>query len=298
MRIRAQTGTIKIWFGLLKLAIAQGLPINEQFYASWGSRDELRKMRFNRWWRERGEKLFEEATPKVELAEATEDWLTVRIPTSLTSVDVKQQVSRMVVKQRGTKRIRRRTTLSFDGDVKYRTLKQYERLLEVEFDPRNGGKTIEAKTEALRDVYRQIKLRMDKQKATLRQRGGRLVSAKFRSRDPDSFGSAAEIRKGIDPKKVSRWRLSGKILLLNVSQGEFPGKNYYGAQLAKKLRARLDQLGLDDIGVSRRNVGGGRIREDRTRIRVRTSKKKAEAESLRAYGSIKMPNRWGAAEES
>src|SRR6266478_1024414 len=205
MKIQAQTGTIKIWFGLLKLAIAQGLPINEQVYGVWGTRDELTKIRFNRWWRERGKELFQDATPKVELVEATEACLTVRIPTSMAAVEVKQQISQLVTRVRGTKRIRRRAALSFVGDVKYRTLKQYERLLEVEFNPRNAGKTIEEKTELLRDVYRRIKARLDKQRVTLQQlkkrdRKGRLISGRFKSRDQDSFGSAAEMRKGIDAK--------------------------------------------------------------------------------------------------
>jgi hypothetical protein len=302
MKSQAQTGTIKIWFGLLKLAIAQGLPINEQVYAAWGTRDELTKTRFNRWWRERGKELFQDATPKVELVEATENCLTVKIPRSMTAVEVKRQISHLVTRVRGAKRIRRRATLAFVGDVKYRTLKQYERLLEVEFDPRNAGKTIEEKTELLRDVYRRIKVRLDKQKATLQQskkrdRTGRLMSAKFRSRDPDSFGSAAEIRRGVDPKKVSRWRLSGKILLLNVAEGAFPGRDYYGSQLAQKLRRRLGKIGMEDIGAAKRSKGGGRNTEELTRVRSRRTKAKSRALSLQAYGSGKDSNPVGSVEE-
>ena len=54
-------------------------------------------------------------------------------------------------------------------------LKQYERYLEIEFDAKNG-KTIEEKTEALRNVYRKIKTRLEKQKATLRAAGKAQIS--------------------------------------------------------------------------------------------------------------------------
>jgi len=289
MKVQAQTGTIKIWFGLLKLAIAQGLPINEAFYRSWGARDELARLTFNRWWLAKGKALFQESIPAVSLVQAKDDFVTVRIPTSLTAVQVKQQVSQLVTKQRGSKRLRKRTPLAFVGDVKYKTLKQYERYLEVEFDPRNAGKTVEDKTELLRKVYRRIKARLEKQRATLqrtkkRDRRGKFLSAKFRFRNPDGFGTALEIRRGIEPKKVSRWRLSGKMLLLNVAEGRFPGKDYYGAQLKKRLRIRLDRLGIDDIGATVRNKGGGRKKP------VRKSKAEAEAQSLKAYGNAKDAN--------
>lgn len=289
MKIQAQTGTIKIWFGLLKLAIAQGLPINEDFYRSWGTGDDLAKLTFNRWWLATGRSMFQEAIPVVSLMQATDEFVTVKIPTSLTAVQVKQQVSQLITNQRGSKRLKRKAPLAFVGDVKYRRLKQYERYLAVEFDPRNAGKTIEVKTELLREVYRKIKVRLEKQKATLQRtrkldRMGQLVSTRFRYRDPDGFGSALEIRRGIDAKKVSRWRLSGKMLLLNVAEGQFPGRGYYGAQLAKRLRDRLDRLDLDDIGATVRNKGGGR------KLRVRKSKAEAEAQSLKAYGKAKDSN--------
>jgi hypothetical protein len=284
MKGQVQTGTIKIWFGLLKLAIAQGLPINEPFYRSWGTRDELAKLTFNRWWLATGKSLFQGSTPTISLVEASEDFVTVKIPTSLTAVQVKQQVSELVTNHRGTKRLKTKPPWAFVGDVNYKRLKQYERYLGIEFDPRNAGKTVEEKTELLRNAYRKIKTRLDKQKKTLTASGKKDVARRLFYRDPDSFGSKLEIRKGIEAKKVNRWKLSGKILLLNVAEGEFPGHDYYGAQLAERLRGRLDRLGLDDIGAAVRNKGGGRKKP------VRKSKAEAEAQSLKLYGFGKGTN--------
>jgi hypothetical protein len=290
MKGQVQTGTIKIWFGLLKLAIAQGLPINEAFYRSWGTRDELAKLTFNRWWLTTGRSLFEESIPAVSLVDANDAFLMVKIPTSLTAVQVKRQVSEMVINHRGAKRLKSKPPWAFVGDVNYKRLKQYERYLDIEFDPRNAGKTVEEKTELLRDVYREIKTRLDKQKKTLMASGKKEVARRLFYRDPDSFGSKLEIRRGIEAKKVNRWKLSGKILLLNVAEGGFPGNDYYGAQLAKKLRHRLDRLGLEDIGGALRNRGGGRKKQDLTLVRIRKSKLEAEIESLRAYGKGKVSN--------
>jgi hypothetical protein len=284
------TGTVKIWFGLLKMALRQHLPINEDFYRSWGTKDELLKMTFNRWWKTKGKTLFESTIPKVSLVEATHDLVTVQIPTSLTAVQVKEQVSDLMTKHRGTKRLKKKPLLAFTGDVNYKRLKQYERYLGIELNPRNAGKTVEEKTELLREEYRKIKARMDKQKATLREKGKGRISAKLNPRDPDSFGSKAEIRRGIDAKKVSRWRLSGKILVLNAAEGRFPGRDYYGAQLAKKLQMRLERLGLPDIGGTARNKGGGRRKEELTLVRITKSNADREAQSLMAYGKSKGSN--------
>lgn len=290
MKVLAQTGTIKIWFGLLKLAIAQGLPINESFYRSWGTRDELAKLTFNRWWLATGKSLFLDSIPVISLIEANDDFVTVKIPTSLTAAQVKRQVSQLVTVQRGTKRLKAKPPWAFVGDVNYKRLKQYERYLDIEFDPRNAGKTVEEKTELLRNTYRKIKARLDKQKKTLTASGKKDVARRLFYRDPDSFGSKLEIRKGIEAKKVNRWKLSGQILLLNVAEGRFPGQDYYGAQLAKKLQGRVHRLGLVAIGATVRNKGGGRKKP------VRKSKAEAEAQSLKAYGKGKDVNPVGETE--
>jgi hypothetical protein len=296
MKTGVGKGSQKIWFGLLKQAIRQGLPINEEFYRSWGTRDEISTLTFNRWWKLRGQALFESALPVVTLCEASDDAVTVRIPTTLNAVQVKQQVSALMTKHRGTKRLKKKPVFGFVGDVNYKRLKQYERYLEIEFDRRFAGRTIEEKTEALRDVYRRIKARLEKQKITMQKAGKAQVSKLFNFRDPDSFGSESQIRKGIDAKKVSRWRLSGKLLLLNVAEGEFPGRGYYGAQLAKKLRSRLDHIGLEDIGGSIRNKGGGRTKAQLTLTTLRRTKAQRQTESSKAYGKSKAGNPFWAKE--
>jgi len=100
-------------FGSLKAGLRQGLPINEEFYRSWGTKEELMDCSFNRWWKVRGRALFEKAEPRALLVEVSEDFVTVRIPTSLSAVQVKKQVSALVTKERGTKRLKKKAALAF-----------------------------------------------------------------------------------------------------------------------------------------------------------------------------------------
>jgi hypothetical protein len=192
MKSEVQTGSAKIWFGLLKLAIRQGVPINVSFYKSWGTNQELAVLSFNKWWKERGRALFENAIPVVSIVDATDEAVTVRIPTSLNAGQLKRQVSAVMTRHRGTKRIKIKAPLGFVGDVNYKRLKQYERYLEIEFDARNVGKTIEEKTELLREKYRRIGERLELQKTTMAKAGVKYVknkalSHRFRHRASDEF---------------------------------------------------------------------------------------------------------------
>jgi len=46
--VRYSSGTYKLWFGYLQLAIRSGVPINEKYYSNWGTPAELEGMTFNR----------------------------------------------------------------------------------------------------------------------------------------------------------------------------------------------------------------------------------------------------------
>ena len=300
-------GSVRVWFRFLQQAIRHRVPIDEKFYEQWGTKEQLRKLRFNTWWEARGRDLFANAVPKIELVATSREAVIVRIPTSIGSAELTKQVVALLNAQRGAKGLRRKPPLSFTGKIKLATLVQYQRYLAIDLDPLNAGKTIEQKTEQLRKVYRDIGVKLDNQKASMANKGVKYVKNRplgkwLKYRDPDSFEmykdenkklrklSEREIRKGINSKKISRWRLSGKLLLLNVAEGEFPGTGYYGAGLEKKLKARLKEFGLQDIGLIVRNKGGGQKKEDLTRVRIRRTEKERESQSLKLYGAAKNAN--------
>ena len=310
---------VKYWFSknLVSIPKAGDSPwsaeFDAKFYEPWGAKQELLTLSFNRWWETRGRDLFERGIPRVKLVTSSEEAVTVRIPTSINSAEVKKQVISLMTAQRGTKRLKRKAPLGFTGNIKLNTLQQYERYLEIELDPSNRGKTVEEKTEQLRKKHRDIAAKLSKQKETMAQAGIKYVKGKplgkwLKARDPDSFDmykdengqlkkiSEKEIRKGINAKKVSRWRLSGKLLLLNVAGGKFPGADYYGEGLEKKLQARLKEFGLQDIGQVVRNKGGGRKKEDLTLVRIARTKADREKQSLKSYGAGKNANPVGSAD--
>ena len=287
MKSSTPQGSVKIWYGLLKLAISQGLEIDRSFYKNWGTKKEISSLSFHRWWNSIGRDLFEKSQPVARIQSSTSEAILVRIPLGLSAKEAAAQVSALVTKHRGSKRVQRSQPLAFTGDVNYKRLKQYERYLGIEFDPRYAGKTVEEKTEALRDEYRKIKVRLLKQRDTLRTAGKGQIARKLNFRDPDKFDSEAALRKGVNPKKVSRWRLSGKHLLLNVAEGQFPGRGYYGDNLAKKLADRLAKRGISDIGQVVRNKGGGRTKAQLRLLEARQDPKVAAAMSLKAYGAGK-----------
>lgn len=297
MKTVVARSSVKVWFGFLKMAIRHGVPINQDVYSAWGTQEELAKLTFNKWWLTRGKALFESEAPKAKVVASTNLSVTIEIPTSLNSKQVKEQVSRLMTEQRGTKRLKVKPSLSFEGDVNYKTLKQYERLLEIDLNPKFAGESIEQKTERLREKYRDLMNAAKKRKETLRAKGNKRAALGIKYRDPNElqdygdesvpFTSEAQIRKGVDPKKAGRWRVSGKILILNAAEGRFPGKDYYGNRIGSHLRSRLQALGLEDIGAIPRNKGGGQVREDLHMVRVRKSKKQRETDSLKAYGATK-----------
>ncbi len=295
MKTDVMKSSVKIWFGFLKMAIELGIPINRTVYDSWGSIDELRSLSFNKWWLTRGRALFEKAKPLAQVVDATDEFVTIKIPTSLNSKQVKEQVSRVMTLERGTKRLKKKSPLGFDGDMKYKTLKQYERFLEVDLDPETGGKTLDEKSLVLRGKYEKIRKTAETRKKTLREKKNYRAAARVTARNPDDFGDGqmvgfgkdSRIKRGVDSKKASRWLISAKILVLNAAEGRFPGKGYYGAKIGAELRSRLKKLGLADLVTSQRNRGGGRRRAELRLVESRKSKKQREAEGLLAYGAPK-----------
>jgi hypothetical protein len=180
----------------------------------------------------------------------------IRVPLSLTATEAKKQVSALISKTRGTKRVTVKGDFAFDGDIRYQSLVAYLRYLRIELNPRHSNKTIEQKTELLRQEYRKFQRRLTKQKKTMARLGKKKQARKLSYRQQSSFNPKDEgRRRGFDAKKAGRWRLSAQILLLNVADGRFPGPDYYGSKVRGNygyriggvLRERLKKLGIESL---------------------------------------------------
>ena len=266
MAVSARRGTVKLWYNFLQMSIRQDVPIDWKAYREWGTRREIDSWSFNKWWKGRGRVLFsgdDGLRPEVQVLESSSNFVTIRLPLEMRIDDIKKSVSGIVLSSRSKKRIGDRGKYAVSGQVNYSTLAQYRRFLEIDFDPRYRGKTIEEKTVALKQVYQKLMAKGLKQRQTLRSRGKKTVAGRFRNRDPEDLD-----RKrlgGISAKRVSRWRLSAKHLLLNVASGVFPGTGYYGPKLHERLQQRLKAIGLEDIGSIQRARGGRKKQPRRKR---------------------------------
>jgi hypothetical protein len=262
----ARQSTVKLWYNFLQIGIRQGVPVNWKAYSEWGAPEEIEAWKFNRWWKERGRDLFSEpdaCSPVVQILRKDVASVTVRVPLYMRIDDVKRSISDIVLQARTKKRIGNRGKYAITGQVNYSALAQYRRYLDIDFDPKYHGKTIEEKTVALISEYRRLMAKGLKQRQTLRGRGKANVANRFSNRDPEEFDR--EKLGGINPKQVSRWRLSGKHILLNVASGVFPGAGYYGPRLNERLQERLKAVGLTDIGIVQRARGGKKKRVKRKR---------------------------------
>ena len=151
----------------------------------------------------------------------------------------KRQVAALLAEQKTAHRIRRGYDLKISGAANYKVLKRYERLLKIELDFDNRGLPASERLKKVQQKYKQIAQRRIKARATLLAKGKRAYSGITRYVDPDSLGSEREEEVSANPKKISRWSLSARHILLNVAEGTFPGAGYHGSKLSERLKKRL-----------------------------------------------------------
>lgn len=252
--MRYSSGTYKLWFGYLQLAIRSGVPINEKYYSNWGTPAELEGMTFNRWWRERGKAMFafdqDERQRAVTVERTGAGYVVLKVATDVEMDFVKRRVGEIVRQYRGKRRTRSFSRYKPTSQVNYKTLAVYKRLLEIHLAQRQTALSLGEKISLLKETYAKIHKRMKKQRETLRRQGerGRRLAGRWRSHEPDAFDTvddAANIDlKSFSPKKAHRWVVSGQLVMLNVAKGQFPGDGYYGRGIAGRLRNRRRAVGL------------------------------------------------------
>ena len=246
-------GALKLWFDFLQLAIRNGVPINEAYYARWGTKSEIAGATFHRWWRERGKELLAVSTPmreqQIKVVSQDEGSVTVCIPTDLPMAIINRGVGKIVTGARNSKQTRAFASFAPSGQVNYKNLAAYKRYLEIELDPRNAKRSGAEKIALLQQAYGKIHERMKKQRNTMRAKGNKEAAARFSSHEPDVFDTTDKSSRlklaGFSPKKAHRWKVSGQLVMLNVAEGRFPGEGYYGARIAESLRRRKQKMNVN-----------------------------------------------------
>lgn len=261
------------WYWFLRLALKVGLPFDEKAYGSWGTRAEIEAWSFKKWWETRGREIARQSlATEPEVIDKTASTITIRFPLSMSSQAVKAKASALVSRARGTKRIYNGKSPSA---FHYTKIKQLQRFLKIDLDERYSGLTLEEKGELLKARYQRIAAghaktikRYRKKAEDLQSGGDRVAANKYRRRaikledykstNTDQWDPmvAKEIID-LSADKLGRWAVQGRLILLNVARGDFPGSEWYGNRRNESYKKALRVFGLVAIG-SPRHKGGAR----------------------------------------
>lgn len=211
----------RIWFEFYKISltstnptILRNLKKSDDFYSSWG---DVERTTFNDWW-ELNKHLFEEQSVSVIESSSnrkSKDTLLLEVPINQsTSVLIKK--IRKLIDEEQKKRLRQKKNyrvITSNFKISDRTepkLVVLKDVLNVYRDVYLKKPTLRGKS-LLNEVYRYYKTRKRKDHQRL-------------PKTIDDFGSTNENEIKRVTRNLRRWIQWGETIMLNVSNGEFPGK--------------------------------------------------------------------------
>jgi hypothetical protein len=237
-------GVARIWFRYLQLAIRAGEPIAWEKYEQWGMPDELATLTFNKWWKLHGADLFTPNPKEVKFIEMKDGMVVVGVPIGLKRDQILPQIAKVLAQHSPKGSFKNSLHYAPTGRVNTDALTRYQRMLEIELDPKRSGEPFKKKLDALVDKYRRNEARLKKQRATMQAEGKRPGSIKLpktnklrgKERDTENENVFPDIRV------AHRWLIQAKIVMKNVASGSFPGDGYYQRSgkpsLGKTLRSK------------------------------------------------------------
>lgn len=237
-------GVARVWFRYLQLAIRAGEPITWEKYEQWGTPAELSTLSFNKWWNLRGATLFTPKPKEVRFIEVKHGMIVVALPVGLKRDQILPQIGKILNQHSPNGSLRNSLHFAPTGRVNTDALTRYQRMLEIELDPKRHGEPFKKKLDALLERYKRNEARLMKQRATMQAKGKRTgnvklpKTGKLRGKERDSKNEYVypEVRV------AHRWLAQGKIVMKNVASGSFPGSGYYqrkdAPSLGKTLRSK------------------------------------------------------------
>lgn len=209
--------TAALWFRYLQLAQRMNRSIDWNFYAEWGTPQDLVGESFNSWWKTRGRQLFERSDDQKLKVVASDSVVTVTIPVSYTVRQLRRELGPAVVPYLRKAHQSPVGKFAITGLVRYRQIALYQRLLEIDLAASSQSKPMREKLELLQERYGKNISRLQKQAETIAKKsGGRKPGKRFEL--PRRFVSA--VRLGY------QWRRKGRAIVANVARGVFPGHAY------------------------------------------------------------------------
>jgi len=237
-------GVARVWFRYLQLAIRAGEPIAWEKYEQWGTPDELSTLSFNRWWNLRGATLFTPAPKEVKFIELKHDMVVVAVPVGLKRDQIFPQIGNILNQHSPVGSLKNSLPFAATGRVNTDALTRYQRMLEIELDPKMHGEPFKKKLDALLNRYRRNEARLTKQRVTMQAKGKRTgnvnlpKTGKLQGKERDTKNENVFP----DVRGAHRWLAQAKIVMRNVAAGSFPGDAYYQRKgkpsLGKTLRSK------------------------------------------------------------
>ena len=210
---------VDLWFQYLKLADRLGYPVDWKFYRQWGTRKELRTMKFGTWWRERGEALFSEDRPsQIRVVSHGGPTVTLEIPAHWTVRRLRKEIGPVYAAIPKAPAPKGKGEFVLRGRYSYGDFVTYLRLLNIDLDATAAGRQLGMKDKLI--LLKKAEAERVKRfaRATDKSRekaltAGRKKHRKFRV----VTVSKPEQRNGY------LWIKKGKRIAANVAKGEFPG---------------------------------------------------------------------------
>lgn len=237
-------GVARVWFRYLQLAIRAGEPIAWGKYEQWGTPEELSTLSFNKWWNLRGANLFTPAPKEVRFIEMKHGMVVVAVPVGLKRDQILPQIGKILNQHSPNGSLKNSLPFAPTGRVNTDALTRYQRMLEIELDPKRRGEPFKRKLDALLDRYQRNEARLSKQRVTMQATGKRTgnvnlpKTGKLRGKERDTKNENVFP----DARVAHRWLVQAKIVMKNVASGNFPGDGYYQRKgklsLGKTLRSK------------------------------------------------------------
>lgn len=212
---------VSLWFDYLKLADRMGLRVDWGYYKPWGTREEIRDLKFGTWWRLKGKALFEQpADTQISVTKVDGGFVHVKIPAYWTVRKVRREVGPVFAPVRSKNVPKGIGGFVIRGRFSYGDFVSYKRLLELDLNARAGGSS--EKMGSLLRTFR-VEERRRKEKAAVATQTSSAKAAARGKRRHRKF-RAVEVKVTANEQRNGYiWLKKAKRIAENVATGVFPG---------------------------------------------------------------------------
>ncbi len=214
---------VSVWFDYLKIADRLGLKVDWAFYKPWGTREEIRQLKFGTWWRTKGQSLFEaSAESQIKVVGTKDGYVDIRIPSHWTVRQVRKEIGPVFSAVRTKDAPRGTGDFHIKGRFSYGDFVSYKRVLELDLNARDRGQREKMGNliGAFRAEEQKRKERAAKATATSSARAAQKGKKRHRK------FKAVEVK--VTPNEQRNgyiWLKKARRIAANVAKGEFPGRD-------------------------------------------------------------------------